>query len=275
MTLKEAVDYGSTFLSYNGVDEYEFKALCLACAACGIENRTFRQNQDMSVPLRRFADLLWRVKSGEPLQYVLGSWDFYKYTFSVGEGVLIPRPETEELVEHVLRALQDVPQPVVYDLCAGSGCIGLSIARDRKDAQVYGIEKYDAAMQYLLKNAQDDRNFHALQGDVLGDPLDLPPADCIVSNPPYIPHAQLPALQPEVRREPASALDGGEDGLLFYRAIAAKWLPLLKKGGLLAVEIGEDQGSAVQAVFAQYLKNVSVLKDSAQNDRIVIAKKLD
>ena len=276
MTLQEAVDYGSTFLSYNGVDEYDFKALCLACAACGLPNSAYRQNRDKPISMRRFADLLWRVKSGEPLQYVLGSWDFYKYTFSVGEGVLIPRPETEELVERVLQRFQGVPAPVVYDLCAGSGCIGLSVARERPDAFVYGVEKYDAAMHYLLKNANADPNFKAVQGDVLSDSFDtLPPADCIVSNPPYIAHAKLPSLQSEVQREPATALDGGTDGLVFYRAIAEKWLPRLKAGGILAVEIGEEQGSAVQTIFAPYVKDMSVLKDSAQNDRIVIAKKLD
>lgn len=275
MTLKEAVDYGSMFLSYNGVDEYDFKALCLACAACDIPNSAYRQNLDKPIPMRRFADLLWRVKSGEPLQYVLGSWDFYKSTFTVGEGVLIPRPETEELVELVLQRLKGVSSPVVYDLCAGSGCIGLSIARERPDAFVYGIEKYDDALQYLLKNAENDRNFKALQGDILSEPPALPPADCIVSNPPYIRRDQISALQAEVQREPATALDGGADGLLFYRAIAGKWLGLLKKGGILAVEIGEEQGRDVRSIFAPYFADVSVLKDSAQNDRFVIAKKLD
>ena len=155
MTLKEAVAYGEQFLSYNGVDEADFKALCLACHCARVKTSHFRQKQDFPVSMKKFADLLWRVKSGEPLQYVIGEWDFYDSTFKVGKGVLIPRPETEELVEKCVQIINTLDTPIIYDLCSGSGCIAVSIAKKVKDSFVYAVEKYDDAFKYLLENSND------------------------------------------------------------------------------------------------------------------------
>ena len=116
MTLSEAYNYGVYFLSANGVDEAEFKSMCLACSLCGIKNNEFLMHKNDDVIMKRFADMLWRVKSGEPLQYVLGKWDFYNYEFSVGKGVLIPRPETEELVETALSSIKDKPSPGALEI---------------------------------------------------------------------------------------------------------------------------------------------------------------
>ena len=212
MTLSEAYNYGVYFLSANGVDEAEFKSMCLACSLCGIKNSEFLMHKNNDVIMKRFADMLWRVKSGEPLQYVLGKWDFYNYEFNVGEGVLIPRPETEELVETALKSIKNVPSPVVLDLCSGSGCIGISIARERPDCSVYCVELFDEALAYLNKNAQSDKNVKIIKADVLQDPDKsiLPiKADLIASNPPYIKSNEIASLQQEVRREPLTALDGG------------------------------------------------------------------
>ena len=185
MTLKEAYNYGIYFLSCNGVEEAEFKSLCLVCHLAGIRNSQFEQHINDDIIMKRFADLLWRVKSGEPLQYVIGRWDFYESEFFVGKGVLIPRPETEELVELAVRHIRALGKCVVYDLCAGSGAIGVSIAKSCPNACVYMIEKSADAMFYLLKNADGVDNAKVICGDIAND-FDLPDADVILSNPPYI-----------------------------------------------------------------------------------------
>lgn len=275
MTLKEAVVYGEQFLSYNGVDEADFKALCLVCHCARVKTSHFRQKQDFPVSMKKFADLLWRVKSGEPLQYVLGEWDFYDSTFKVGKGVLIPRPETEELVEKCVQIINTLDTPIIYDLCSGSGCIAVSIAKKVKNSFVYAVEKYDDAFKYLLENSNDCANVKAVKGDVLNPDFDLPKADLIVSNPPYIRTEDIDGLQQEVLQEPVSALDGGKDGLSFYRAICDIWSSRLKSGGFVAVEIGNEQADAVKEIFSEKFENVCVFKDCYNNDRIVTAKKLD
>lgn len=269
MTLKEAYDYGVYFLSCNGVDEAEFKSLCLVCHLDGIRNSQFEQHKNDDIIMKRFADLLWRVKSGEPLQYVIGRWDFYESEFYVGKGVLIPRPETEELVERAVNHIKGLDECVVYDLCAGSGCIGISIAKACSNATVYMIEKSADAMFYLLQNAEGVDNAKVICGDIK-DSFDLPSADVIISNPPYIKSADISSLQKEVLHEPVMALDGGEDGLDFYRIINKKWSAVLKSSGLLFLEIGDEQGSDVINILTAF-KDAEVFDDMYSNNRIVKA----
>lgn len=270
MTLKEAYNYGTYFLSCNGVDEAEFKSLCLVCHLAGIKNSQYEQHKSDDVIMKRFADLLWRVKSGEPLQYVLGKWDFYESEFFVGKGVLIPRPETEELVELAVRHIKKLGKCVVYDLCAGSGCIGVSVAKACPNASVYMVEKSADAMFYLLKNADGVDNAKVICGDI-NTSFDLPKADVIISNPPYIKSDVIASLQSEVQQEPVMALDGGEDGLNFYRVINDKWSSALNADGHLYLEIGDEQGSDILSILSQF-KNIKVIKDMYGNDRMVSAE---
>lgn len=271
MTLKEAYNYGTYFLSSNGVDEAEFKSLCLVCHLAGIENSEYLQHTEDDIIMKRFADLLWRVKSGEPLQYVIGSWDFYESRFFVGKGVLIPRPETEELVSLVIKEIKTMGECVVYDLCAGSGCIGISIAKACPSATVYLVEKSADAMFYLLKNAQDIPNAKVICADISKN-VALENADVIVSNPPYIKTCDIADLQKEVLFEPAMALDGGNDGLDFYRIINDNWSGRLNENGRLFLEIGNDQGAEIKNILSSF-DNVNVIKDMYGNDRIVTATK--
>ena len=185
MTLKEAYSYSVQFLTRNGVEEADFKALCLCCHLTGITNSQYAAHQADELMPGPLAKMLWRVKEGEPLQYVLGSWDFYESEFQVGRGVLIPRPETEELVALALKTAEAYAAPVVVDLCAGSGCIGVSIAKKRRDSRVFCVEKSADAFVYLEKNAASCENVTAVLGD-LRDELPVLPADLLVSNPPYI-----------------------------------------------------------------------------------------
>ena len=178
--------------------------------------------------------------SGEPLQYILGEWDFFGRTFEVGEGVLVPRPETELLVELAIEKLRNVRYPVVFDLCAGSGCVGLTIAAERPDAHVWLFEKYDEAFHYLKRNIKKLglTNVQAVQHDItLGyDDKIFETPDLIVSNPPYLRTDELGGLSTEVMHEPVTALDGGTDGVDFYRIIASRWLPNVNKHGGIIFE---------------------------------------
>lgn len=269
MNLKEAYDYAKLFLMGNGVDEYEFKALCVVCHLAGIPNSQYHSSLDTEIITSRLADMLWRIKSGEPLQYVIGKWDFYESEFFVGKGVLIPRPETEELVELALAVSNKYNNPIIFDLCSGSGCIGISLAKKLPNSTVYCVEKSEEAFSFLQKNAKDIPNVVCINDDINND-IDLPCADMIVSNPPYIKSDEIPSLQNEVLKEPAMALDGGIDGLDFYRIINDKWSNKLNKYGTLLLEIGNDQGEAIKTVLTSF-KSVVVKKDMYSNDRMVIA----
>ncbi len=271
MKLRDAYNYGVYFLASNGVDEAEFKSLCLVCDLDGINNGEYNFHKDDEIVMKRFADMLWRLKSGEPLQYVLGKWDFYDSVFKVGQGVLIPRPETEELTELVIKSARKIENPVVLDLCAGSGCIGISVAKAVPSAEVYCVEKSDEAMSYLSENCRMAKNVFPVKGDVF-EPSGLPKADIIVSNPPYIKSSELPLLQREVLAEPKEALDGGDDGLVFYRSICERFRRYLKNGGEIFFEAGNSQcGDVKNILLDNGFKNVRIIKDIYGNERMLRA----
>ncbi len=213
--------------------------------------------------------------SGEPLQYILGEWDFFGRTFEVGEGVLVPRPETELLVELALEKLRNVRYPVVFDLCAGSGCVGLTIAAERPDAHVWLLEKYDEAFHYLKRNIKKLglTNVQAVQHDItLGcdDKISETP-DLIVSNPPYLRTDELGGLSTEVMHEPATALDGGKDGVDFYRIIASRWLPNVNKHGGIIFECDPSQTLKIADILMPYAMRVKIVTDIFGLQRAVFA----
>lgn len=273
MTLKEAYGYSVLFLERNNIDEADFKALCLVCHLDGIKNSEYNFHTDDEIIMSRLAKSLWRLKEGEPLQYVLGKWDFYESEFYVGKGVLIPRPETEELVDIAIKYVKSYSNPVVYDLCSGSGCIGISIAKACPNSKVYCIEKSEEAFEYLIKNAKGVNNAIAINDDINND-IDLPNADVIISNPPYIKSEDIASLQSEVQHEPKMALDGGSDGFDFYRIINDKWFSKMNSNGKLLLEIGNEQGNDIKNILSNF-KDVEIIKDIYKNDRIVIANTLD
>lgn len=229
--------------------------------------------------VKKVNEAIEKRRNGVPLQYILGEWDFYGETYKIGEGVLIPRPETEELCALVVERLKSMDAPVVFDLCSGSGCIGITLKKQIEKANVYLVEYYDEALAYLNQNRINlgvEDSVPAIKGDVLTgyenfDSLPIP--DVIVSNPPYVERNELSTLQLEVRHEPVTALDGGEDGLDFYRAIAEKWLPFLKPGGLVAVECGETQAQSIAALFSDECENISIVRDFDGIERYVLAEK--
>jgi release factor glutamine methyltransferase len=205
---------------------------------------------------------------GFPLQYIIGNWEFFGRKFFVGEGVLIPRPETELLCEAVLKYYSRSMPPKIVDLCSGSGCIAITLAKELPGAEVTAVELYDGAFGFLEKNNVFHKNpVKTLPRDALEA---FGSFDCIVSNPPYITGEEMKELQTEVTFEPETALFGGADGLDFYRAIAKNWFAHLNEGGMIAFEIGDTQGEAVANILTENgYKNAAVRKDYEGRDRVV------
>ena len=201
----------------------------------------------------RLNAMLRRRAAGEPVQYILQRADFMGLTFHVDGRVLIPRQDTETLVEYALIAVTELSSPVVLDLCAGSGCIGLSLKNLAPRARVTLADLSADALEVARINAaQLDVEVAFRQGDLF-DAVAGEHFDVIVSNPPYIPHAELSGLQREVQHEPAMALDGGRDGLDFYRRIARGTSAHLNPGGTVCLEVGIGEAEAVQQLLGQFL----------------------
>ena len=202
---------------------------------------------------REILTILEKRKGGFPLQYILGSWSFMGANYTVGPGVLIPRDDTEVVVTSVIPFLQKQSKPKIIDLCAGTGIISITLNRMFKDAQVYALELSERAIPYLEENIRNlAPEVKLCKGDLkkLYSEFDDENFDLIISNPPYIKSSELTSLQKEVQKEPAMALDGGYDGLDFYRDILELWTPKLKRGGMLAFELGEEQFSDVKTMMA-------------------------
>ncbi len=272
MILKELYSYCVEQLAFT--EDNSFEALCLFEDILGYTKEQIYLSEIIAddSQVAKINDAVSRRKNGEPLQYILGKWDFYDMTFSVGEGVLIPRPETEMLVDFALEKLKNIPNPVVFDLCSGSGCVGLSVAKHRPDAKVYLLEKERNALRYLLKNKVDSglENVTVIFDDLFTVDLSLfPEADLILSNPPYINSDEIATLQKEVLFEPSTALDGGEDGLVFYRCLAERWRDKVKKNGFMAFECGEEQSKAIIHIFKDKFVESNVIFDFNNIDRIV------
>ncbi|MBQ9532109.1 MAG: peptide chain release factor N(5)-glutamine methyltransferase [Eubacterium sp.] len=263
MTNKEALEFCLQYLNERNIDEADFKSLCLVCHIGGFKNSEFFINSDKQADINALISLLERLEKGEPLQYIIGKWDFYESEFLVGEGVLIPRPETEELVDIALKDAKVFSSPVIYDLCSGSGCIGISIAKKIKNSKVFCVEKSEKAFEYLKKNSENINNAVPIFADI-NDDIDLPMADIIVSNPPYIKSEDIKGLQKELFFEPEMALDGGSDGLVFYKIIKKRYLKKLKEGGIILLEIGNEQGNDIKKLF----NNAKIIKDIYGNVRI-------
>ena len=220
-----------------------------------------------------------RRATREPLQYLCGSWPFLDFELAVGPGVLCPRADTEVVAEAAAQMLAGVQAPRVLDLCAGTGCLGLGVKRFCPEADVTCVEKSPEAFRYLKKNAVSalkQGTARAVEGDLFTYWQGLPEGelDLIVSNPPYLTAAEMQQLQPEVAREPAMALEAGEDGLVFYRALAEHYQNALRPGGALALEIGWQQREAVTALLAANgWVDIACRKDYGGNDRCILARR--
>lgn len=280
MTYRGLLAEGKGRLLKAGADDAEFDAFQLLLSVLKTDISGFILKENDSAGKEEtdiYLSLIKRREDREPLQYIIGHWDFYNSVFSVGSGVFIPRAETEQLAGLCIDGIRKNGYKIVYDLCAGSGCIGLSIAAECPDAHCFLFEYMEGALRYTEKNAADSglKNVSIVKCDVLKgkNNAQIPKPDLIVSNPPYIITDEIAALQPEVLREPFSALDGGSDGLCFYRAIADLWLPELNENGFAAVECGENQCGDIIKIFGGRL-NGRVIQDTFGAERFVAGKKI-
>lgn len=229
-----------------------------------------------------------RRASREPLQYILGRWSFLNFEVAVGPGVLCPRADTELVTEFAAQALQgmQLATPQVLELCGGTGCIGLGIKMFYPNAQITVLEKSKQALAYLHKNAQEALRtqlpevsppyVRVVEGDLFDYHATLPAAsvDLLVSNPPYLTQAEMQTLQPEVANEPAMALQAGQDGLVFYRAISKEYQRVVKPSGQLVLEIGYTQAQAVTDILiADGWCDVICKQDYSKNDRCILARR--
>ena len=283
MRARQAFDSVRRRLEAAGVEDAAFDAGVLVETQAGEGWRW--QDPDLDeTALARLEELAARRAAREPLQYILGRWPFLDFELAVGPGVLCPRADTELLAEEGAKRLAGKSSPAVLDLCAGSGCVGLGVKRLCPAARVTCLEKSPDAFRYLERNAASalpgfDGTRPAVtcvQGDVFEYQRRLAPEslDLILSNPPYVTDEEMERLDPEVRREPAMALRADREGLAFYEHIAPAYLPALRPGGWLAVEIGWKQGAAMQAIFrAAGYEAVACIPDLEGRDRVVAGKK--
>lgn len=229
------------------------------------------QEQDIDTVL----DMVNRRLSGEPLQYIIGECEFMSLSFYVESGVLIPRSDTETLVEAVLDEL-GTEKTTVLDICTGSGCVGISIAYYRANANVHLLDISDKALEIAKKNIEHNnvsQRVSITKSDILKECPDGE-YDVLMSNPPYIETEVIGKLQTEVKDfEPTLALDGGDDGLRFYRRIVDIAPNILKRKGILAFEIGYNQGEAVKNIMEKDFEEIRIVKDLCGNNRVVIGKR--
>lgn len=278
MTGRELYLWAKGELARAGTEEPGADASLLCGRFLGLDRPGLALHGGRAVPEadeRALRDAVARRAERVPIQYILGEWPFMSLTLSVGEGVLVPREDTAVLVEALAKLIP--PSARGLDLCAGTGAVGLGICSLVPGARVRCVELDKTAMGYLQENLGRYPEYActAASGDVLAGPQDMPSDfDFIASNPPYIASGELPTLQPEVQKEPPLALEGGPDGLTFYRAIADRWTPLLRPGGAIALEIGETQAGEVTVLLARAgFESITTHKDLSGLDRAVTAIK--
>lgn len=256
-----------------GIPDPETDSSLLLSSLCGSPPLSLRLDTETELDesiLRSYHRLAARRMTREPLQYIIGKVSFCGLSIQVDPRVLIPRPETALLCEWALEKLKTFSTPCVLDLCCGSGCIGLTIASKRPDSFV---TLSDCSPDALAVAGENAARLHLSvtfnQSDLAAD-LPQHSFDVILSNPPYIPTDTCSTLQPEVKMEPVIALDGGKDGLDFYRRIVLKSHVLLKPGGLLLMELGEGEAAAVSRLMESAgFSAIEIRKDLSQIDRMI------
>ncbi|MGB7160423.1 MAG: peptide chain release factor N(5)-glutamine methyltransferase [Tepidisphaeraceae bacterium] len=288
-TVRRLLEWTSQFFTRKNVDAPRLSAELLLAHVLNVPRIKLYTDYERALgehDLARFRALVQRASEQEPIAYLTGKAHFFNLEFEVGPGVLIPRPDTETLVENVLQLARNTPgfeSPRVLDLCTGSGCIAAAIAHRLGSAVVMAIDKSEKAVAIARKNLERlglAGRVSVEQGDLyepLSRVVDAAPFNLIVSNPPYVPTNQLAALDRNVRDyEPPEALDGGLDGLTLHRRILEGAADRIVPGGRIYLEIGYDQGPASREMadhYAERFDDVRVLKDYAGHDRVLTARR--
>lgn len=278
VTLSGAVRAAAKHLAENGVDNAEYDSFALMSAVNGMDRTYYLMHGGEPVKeadYNKFAEYVKRRADREPLQHILGKAYFFGYEFKVNSDVLVPRPDTEILVEEALKVVEN--GSTVLDMCTGSGCIILTLALQRNLKRGIGVDISKKALAVAMENAESlsVENVDFIESNLFENVEKCPGtealADVIVSNPPYIPTAVITGLSDEVRlHDPMLALDGHDDGLYFYRRITSQAGKYLKKGGFLLYEIGHDQSEQVEMLMREAgFEDICTVKDLAGLDRVV------
>ena len=282
-----AITYNNLYLDIRqqlhqaGLPAATLEARELVCCAAGKSREELSRASRLYVPdavEQQARALVQRHLEGEPVAYLIGEWEFYGLPLDISERVLIPRPDTEVLAAAAIEGLQGVESPRVLDLCAGSGCVGLAVAKHVSGSHMVVGEIDEGALRVCRQNIRRNQlsaRVTSLRMDAREKPSrQLGEFDCIVSNPPYIPTADIEALDPSVRdHEPHLALDGGADGLDFYRVIADKWRDALLPNGLMAFEVGIGQADEVLRIMrANGFGDIQIVKDLHGIPRVVYGR---
>ena len=278
-TIKRLIDWTTDYFKKYDIEWPHLEAEILLSHALKIPRiqlyvqfeRVLNENE-----LAEFKVLILRRSKREPLAYITGHQPFMSLDFEINSSVLVPRQETEKLVEVAMERAKQLPSPIIADICCGSGVVAISLAKYVPQAVVRGTDISEEAIQLSRMNAErhgvSDRCVF-YRGDLF-EPLNelKGKLDLIVSNPPYIPSRDIDGLQPEVSKfEPRAALDGGEDGLALYRKIAAKATEFLKTNGAMLLEVGMGQAEPVKGLLGQF-KKVQTFKDMSGIERVVMAE---
>ncbi len=275
------------FLFESGIIDADRDAELIISHCLGIKRlHLYKDNPEITKKvLIQIDGILKRRARREPLQYIIGYTEFCGLKIKVGPGVLIPRPETELLVEEAIKLVKSYKLKVTsqnscfkfLDLCTGTGCIALSLAKEFQDADGYATDISEIAIRYSEENAKINgiKNVTFLKGSLFEPIKNIFTADLIISNPPYIKRSDLKNLQPEIKDwEPVDALDGGEDGLDYYRLIIPESVNYIKNQGFLMLEIGINQSDEIKKIAENAgFQNVKIVKDFAGIERIIILDK--
>ena len=279
MTIKQAITKGMIMLKSNNVESPKLKARLLLQYILDKPRQYIivydNKEIDKQQQWQYFVNIE-KLTKGVPLQHITHRQEFMKMDFFVDENVLIPRPDTEILVEEVIKIAQKYNSPRILDLCTGSGAIAISLKKFVPNADITAVDISEQALEIAQRNAKKlETKINFLKSDLF-DKLDNKKFDIIVSNPPYIKKDEIKKLSEEVQKEPKIALDGGEDGLDFYRIITEQAINYLKTGSFLCFEIGYNQKNDVIKIIEdeQNYKNTYCKKDLYGNDRIIITQVL-
>lgn len=278
MKIKELIEYGKNTLNKNEVQDSSIISRILAEYILNFNRQEIIANLDKEVKEEqrvRYYLALIEIIQGMPIQYITNKQEFMKLDFYVDENVLIPQPDTEILVEKAIEEAKKIENVEILDMCTGSGCIGISIAKNIENAKVTLVDISENVIEIAKKNALRNKvesQLTFIQSNMF-EKVEKK-FDIIVSNPPYIKTDVIPKLDKQVQNEPHIALDGGKDGLKFYKIIIEKAKKYLKENGKLILEIGYDQKEEVENLIKQsrQYKKIEVIKDLSQNDRVIIGK---
>lgn len=278
MKIKELIMYGKNLLTANNIEDANLISKLLAEFILNMSKAQILVNDKKEISedeKTRYYLALIEIIQGMPIQYITNNQEFMKLNFYVDKNVLIPQPDTEILVEEVINIINDTSVKVL-DICTGSGCIGTSIAKYTKNTTItmsdISSRALNIAKSNYIKNMEDTSKVQFIQSDMFKNIKEK--YDIIVSNPPYIESKEINKLEKQVQNEPHIALDGGEDGLQFYRKLANEAYKFLNENGYLCMEIGYNQKQAVIQLLKENknYKEIYSKKDLSGNDRIIIAK---